>query len=128
MLLVQVDRYPEGREAVLAAERLNPRDPSAALFPSHLAISYYFERNYPCAVAAARNVITRFPNYPIAHRFLAASLGQLGQADEAREALQRAMQVSRPAFMRLVHNRPSWIRPANYEHLLEGLRKAGWEG
>jgi tetratricopeptide (TPR) repeat protein len=76
MLLVQVGRYSEGREAVRAAERLNPRDPSAALFPAHLAISYYFERNYPCAVATARNVLARYPNYPIAHRFLAASLGQ----------------------------------------------------
>jgi adenylate cyclase len=128
MLLVQVGHYSDGREAVRAAERLNPRDPSAALFPSHFAISYYFEHNYPCAVATARDVITRYPNYPIAHRFLAASLGQLGQSVEACEALQRALQVSRPAFMRLVHRRPPWVRPANYAHLLEGLRKAGWEG
>ena len=60
MLFVQVVRYSEGREAVRAAECLNPRDPSAALFPAHLAISYYFERNYPCAVATARNALARY--------------------------------------------------------------------
>jgi adenylate cyclase len=27
-----------------------------------------------------------------------------------------------------VYQRAPWIRPEDYEHLLEGLRKAGWEG
>jgi adenylate cyclase len=125
MLLIQLDRYPDGRAALLAAERLNPRDPSGALFPSHFAISYYYERDYVRAITAAKNVIARYPDHPIAYRFLAASLGQLGQTEEAHEALQTAMQGS---FARFVRNRPPWVRPANYEHVIEGLRKAGWHG
>jgi adenylate cyclase len=127
-MLVQLGRCPEGRAALLAAERLNPHDPSAALFPTHLAISYYYERDYARAVAAAKNVIARYPRYPHVHRWLAAALGQLGPADEAHEALGKAIEVLRDAFMAFVRNSPPWFLPANYDHMLEGLRKAGWEG
>jgi adenylate cyclase len=27
-----------------------------------------------------------------------------------------------------VHNRAPWFRPEDHAHLIEGLRKAGWEG
>jgi adenylate cyclase len=27
-----------------------------------------------------------------------------------------------------VHNRVPWFRPEDHAHLVEGLRKAGWEG
>ena len=54
MILVQLGRCSEGRAALLAAEQLNPRDPSAAVFPTHFAISHYYERDYASAVAAAK--------------------------------------------------------------------------
>ena len=128
MILVQLDRCSEGRTALLTAEQLNPRDPSAAVFPTHFAISHYYERDYASAVAAAKEVIERYPNDPRAYRWLAAALGQLGQFPEAREALHQATQVSRDAFLRYVRSRPPWFLPQNYEHMLDGLRKAGWQG
>jgi adenylate cyclase len=128
MILVQLDRCSEGRAALLAAEQLNPRDPSAAVFPTHFAISYYYERDYASAVAAAKEVIERYPNDPRAYRWLAAAFGQLGQFSEAREALQQATEVSRDAFLRYVRSRPPWFLPENYEHMMDGLRKAGWQG
>jgi hypothetical protein len=93
-----------------------------------LQISYYYDRDYARAVAAARDVMARYPRYPYVHRWLAAALGQSGSADEAHEALDKAIEGSRDAFMAFVHSRPSWIRPANYDQMIEGLRKAGWEG
>ena len=128
MILVQLDRCSEGRAALLAAEQLNPRDPSAAVFPTHFAISYYYERDYASAVAAAKEVIERYPNDPRAYRWLAAAFGQFGQFSEAREALQQATEVSRDAFLRYVRSRPPWFLPENYEHMMDGLRKAGWQG
>ena len=127
MILVQLDRCSEGRAALLAAEQLNPRDPSAAVFPTHFAISHYYERDYASAVAAAKEVIERYPNDPRAYRWLAAALGQLGQFAEAREALHQAEEVSRDAFLRYVRSRPPWFLPENYEHMMDGLRKAGWQ-
>jgi adenylate cyclase len=32
-----------------------------------------------------------------------------------------------PAFSMYVHNRVPWFRPEDHAHLLDGLRKAGWE-
>jgi adenylate cyclase len=126
MILVQLGRCIEGREALLTAERLNPRDPTAALFPSHFATSYYYERNYALAATSAKAVVERYPNDPRAYRWLAAALGQLGRADEARDALNKAIQVSPDAFTRYVLNRPPHYLPQNHDHLLEGLRMAGW--
>ena len=127
MILVQQGRYSEGRAALFLAEQLNPRDPSAAVFPTHFAISHYYERDYGSAASAAKAMVERYPNDPRAYRWLAASLGQLGKVEEAREALRQAMQVSGEAFMRYVRSRPPWFLPANYEHMMEGLcgRPAG---
>jgi adenylate cyclase len=59
---------------------------------------------------------------------LAATLGQLGHLEEAHAALQRAMSISPAVFELYVSARPLWLRPEDYEHMLEGLRKAGWQG
>jgi adenylate cyclase len=56
-----------------------------------------------------------------------ASLGQLGQTDEAHEALHTAMTTDPKDFDRFVRNRVPWHRPEDYEHMLDGLRKAGWQ-
>ena len=55
-------------------------------------------------------------------------LGQLGRAAEAREWLEKAISFSPAAFKMYVHNRVPWFRPEDHAHLVEGLRKAGWEG
>jgi len=127
IILVQLGRSSEGREALLMAEQLNPRDPSAALFPTHLVIADYYDAEYARAATLAKIVIERYPGYPLAYRWLAAALGQLGRTGEARLALKTAIQVSPEAFMRYVRSRPSWFLPSNHEHMLDGLRKAGWQ-
>jgi adenylate cyclase len=128
VLLVFGGRPAEGRDALLRAQRLSPHDLSGALFPNHEVIAYYFERQYAAAEAAARRLISRYPNYPLAHRWLAAALGQLGRADEARAALQTAIAISTTSFDAYVRRCPPWFRPGDHEHMLEGLRKAGWQG
>jgi adenylate cyclase len=59
---------------------------------------------------------------------LAASLGQLGLTEAATDALQTALSLSSRTFELQVGSRPPWIRPEDHEHLLDGLRKAGWQG
>ena len=121
-------RPVEGRKALLTGLRLNPHDPRGGGKLNEVAISYYFERDYAGAIEAARRAIVRFPENPLPYRWLAAALGQIGQSEEAQDALHRAMSISPRAFENYVQDRVPWHRPQDYEHMLEGLRKAGWQG
>jgi adenylate cyclase len=118
----------EGRELVLRAQRLSPHDPSGGLFPNVIALSFYFERDYAQTVASGRRVVSRYPNWHLTYRWLAAALGQLGRSEEAHEALQKALSAAPSAIARYTTNRPPWFRPEDHEHMLDGLRKAGWQG
>jgi len=80
------------------------------------------------AVEAARRLIRSFPEFPAAHRNLAAALGQLGHIAEVKEALDKAITLAPASFDMYVRNRVPWHRPEDHAHLLEGLRKAGWHG
>ncbi|MEA2742763.1 MAG: adenylate cyclase [Acetobacteraceae bacterium] len=122
------DGHPsESREPLMAALRLDPRGPLTSHFMMLIIISYYFERAYSSAVEAAMRMIARYPELPQPYRYLAAALGQIGRDDEARESLLKAM-ASPEAFQGYVGSCPPWYRSEDYEHMLDGLRKAGWQG
>jgi len=125
--LLLFDGQPaEGRSFLLKALRLNPRDPRGAARWNQVVISYYYERDYGGAVEASRRLLGRYPDFPLTYRWLAASLGQLGRLDEARQALAQAMTITPKAFDLFVRSRVPWHRQEDYDHMLEGLRKAGW--
>jgi adenylate cyclase len=128
LLLAWSGRGSEAREYLRTALRLNPRDPRNALFMHQIETSYYFEHDYENAVEASRRAIAAYPGYPQPYRWLAAALGQQGRTSEARGALHEAVSISPQGFDRYVRKRPPWFRPEEHEHLLDGLRKAGWEG
>jgi adenylate cyclase len=108
--------------------RLDPRGPNLALRLFHVAIGCYFSRAYEDAVAAANNAIRAFPEWPQSYRFRAAALGQLGRTEEAKVALEKSIAVAPAAFDLYVRGRPPWYRSEDHAHMLDGLRKAGWEG
>jgi anti-sigma factor RsiW len=62
------------------------------------------------------------------YRVLAAALGQMGRTAEAKKALEKAIAIAAAQFDSLVRWRPPGLRPEDYAHMLEGLRKAGWPG
>jgi adenylate cyclase len=125
LTLVSLGHRSDGRAALLKAMRLNPRD---RIFPCWIAVSHYYDANYDSAVTMANTAIERYPDYPIIYKWLAAALGQLGRLDEARAALRHAIEVSPKSFELLVRSRLPYFRPEDYEHMLDGLRKAGWHG
>ena len=133
-LLIFNGQSVEGRNALLAGLRLDPRNTDRNISRLLLiAVSHYQERDYVGAAEAARRAIARYPiaRYPnnvMPHRWLAAALGQLGRTSEAREALDTAMTADPKAFDLFVRGRVPWHRPEDYEHMLDGLRKAGWRG
>ena len=126
--LVFSGRASEGRVAIQTALRLSPRDPFSWVALMLLAISHYLEKDYLAAAEVAQRTIRAHPTFPLPYRWLAAAFGQLGRSDEAYDALHKAIEVSPQSFEFYVRSRPPWHRPEDHELMLDGLRKAGWQG
>ena len=118
----------KGRTALENSIRLDPRNPNMTLRLLDVTISYYLSREYDAAVEAAKRAIRSYPDYSNMYRWLAAALGQTGRIEEAKEALAKAIAMAPTAFDMFVSRRVPWHRPEDYAHMLDGLRKAGWDG
>jgi adenylate cyclase len=120
-------RPKEGLAALETSIRLDPHDPLLPSRLNRLALGRYFSGQYEAAVEAAKRAIRLNPDYPMPHRWLAAALGQIGRTEEAKEALGKAIAIAPASFDMHVRSRVPWMRPEDHDHMLEGLRKAGWE-
>ena len=119
----------EPREARASLSLALELDPRAFQYARHqIGISFYFERDYERAVDVLRDMIADNPTFPTTYRWLAAAFGQLGRKDEAGEALKSAIERGSESFSRYTQQRPPWFQPDDFEHMLEGLCKAGWRG
>ncbi len=105
------------------AMRLNPYYPFYYL--QYQGQAYLIMGRYDAALETLQRTINRNPEALTAHVYIAASYGLLGQAEQARQALDEVLRLY-PDFSR------SWVgtfmpykREADSERLLEGLRKAG---
>jgi TolB-like protein/Tfp pilus assembly protein PilF len=126
--LVYTGRTKEGRDEALVALRINPRDPASTMAAAIIVAAYYFDRDYAAAIEQARRCLATNPGNAMPRRYLVAALGQLGRRDEAAAEL-RAFIAKAPAVLdATVRHRPPYVPPACHEHLLDGLRKAGWQG
>jgi adenylate cyclase len=123
--LIYSGRPKEGLDPLEKYLRLDPRDPFLGIVGLQVAVGHYFCREYEAAVEAAQRVIRSYPDYPLPYRWLAAALGQLDRTDEARDALEKASPASLDMY---ASKRVPWMRPEDHAHMLEGLRKAGWQG
>ncbi len=114
------------REGIVSIETsigLDPHDPMLPSRLNHVALGFYFCREYEAAVEAAKRAIRLNPDYPPPYRWLAAGLGQIGRIEEAKEALDKVSPASLDMYVR---GRVPWMRPEDHAHMLDGLRKAGW--
>jgi adenylate cyclase len=127
-LLVFTGRFQQGRDVLWTYLRRSPHDVWRAPAMTQIVFSYYHERNYQEALAKARQAIEDTPGHALQYRWAATALGQLGRLPEAKAMLLKAQEVSRTAFDYFVNARPPWVRPEYHEHMLDGLRKAGWQG
>jgi adenylate cyclase len=117
------------REALISLQTAIRVDPSDALVASRLvnmAAGHYFCGEYESALDAAKRAVRSNPDYPATYRWLAAILGQLGRIGEAAEALRQASATT--SFDVYVRDGVPWMRPEDHAHMVEGLRKAGWNG
>ena len=126
--LIFSGRPKEGLAALERSIRLDPRHPRSAVRLNQMALGLYFLQEYAAAADVAKRAIRSYPDFPNPYRWLAASLGQLGRTEDAKDALEKAIAVLPAAFEMSVRSRVPWMRPEDHAHMLEGLRKAGWRG
>ncbi len=125
LALTWVGRPEEAISWIKKAARLNPYYPD--WYPGVLGFAYYMAGHYEEATASLTEAINRSPKALWMRAHLAASYGQLGRDEEAREAAAGILEIN-PEFS---INRwakgfgLSFKNPADVEHHLDGLRKAG---
>ena len=118
-------RYSEAIAALRQAMQTSPHDPLTWAWMLWLTCTEFYSGDDEAALLSAERLIRFRPDKPHAYRLRVASLGHLGRTDEASLALQEAKtRLSSPHLYG--GGRPPWVRPVDYERVLEGLRKAGW--
>jgi len=126
--LVHSGKPKEGIVSLETGIRLDPLAPRMATRLAQTATGHYFSREYEKVVEVATRTIRSYPNFPNPYRWLAAALGQLDRPEEARQALEKYVALAPAGLDMYARKRPAFFRPVDYELLVEGLRKAGWEG
>jgi adenylate cyclase len=122
----RMGRTDEGISLMEDALRLNPDAPNLRHINAFLARACINARRYEDAVEWARKAIHLRSDLAHAHCLMAVALAHLGRSEEARAALDECRRVQPDFFDSAVELRPYEDRAAN-EHLLDGLRKAGWQ-
>jgi adenylate cyclase len=116
----------EGRDLIRQYLKWSPRSPNASIRINQLATSLYLEGDYENALREVLSVIRQFPQNTIPYRTLAATLGQLGKTREARDALKTFLEAGPFAVEKWIRQGPPWMKPSDHQHIVAGLRKAGW--
>jgi len=107
-----------------AQMRLDPFHPH--FVPLMIGVAHYLLKQYEEAQRWLREASGRAPNHQYGHAFLAATYAQLGEPDGARSEAAEVMRLN-PNYtiggtQRQVSN---FKRLEDFEHVVDGLRKAG---
>ena len=107
------------------AIKLSPNDPLLWTFYVNNASAYYQLKNYELSEqwagkAARENEREYWPKL-----FRAAALAQLDKIDEARTAVSKALALKPEFSLSFVAQSLPGYNQDYFEHLVEGLRKAG---
>jgi adenylate cyclase len=131
VLLGQMCLYAGRPEETIAqAEqgiRLSPSDPRLFIWLPALAGAHYQLRHYAEAIEAGRRSWSLNRNWPHGLRYVVAGLAQLGRIEEAQAALAELKQMDSNLDSSAGILRRVYPDPAAVDHILDGLRKAGFE-
>jgi adenylate cyclase len=127
--LVDSGQHTAGVHSLRTYLRLAPRDHWNYSALNHIAQANYLAGDYASAVEMARQAFEANPKSPRSYRWHAAALGQLDRTAEAQEIMRMAAAAIAPqTFEEYACRRMPWLRETDHCHMLEGLRKAGWQG
>ncbi len=127
-LLAYAGRPEEAIPVVEKAIRLSPADPRLFITLPALACAHYQLRHYEQAVEIGRRSWTLNRNWPTGLTYVVAGFAQLGRMAEARAALtiyKELRRIDLASWEGLV--RRLFKDSAAADHLVDGLRKAGFE-
>ena len=116
----------EGIPYLEKSVRLDPRSPNRHHRMAVLARAFLNNRDYQAAANWARKSV-HWKADARSYLFLASSLGHLHELDEARSALEECDRLH-PGFANQWTSRKEYRNDEDNEHIIAGLRKAGWDG
>ncbi len=125
LALCYCGRWQEAHQAAQGAIRLSPRDPASAIYYGIAAYAQFVGRNYPEAIALAREAIRQRGDLTGAYRVLTVAAGMAGAAELATTAVQELRRVQPNISLAWVANQLPWKLDSDREHYLEGFRRAG---
>jgi TolB-like protein len=120
--LAFMGEFERGVELSRRAQELNPLHPGWYYF-SFARLDYH-QRDYEGTIRWVEKI--GLPHFYWTHLLDAAAKGQLGRPD-AGKALSRILEI-KPKFSAHLELRKWNAAPQDLDHILEGLRKAGWNG
>ncbi|MEE9586698.1 MAG: adenylate/guanylate cyclase domain-containing protein [Hyphomicrobiaceae bacterium] len=110
------------------ALRLDPSDPLISHTLAALGLSHFLLRKFEDSILFAGKALRADPGNVRAHHRLVASLGHLGRIEEASAALRELLRWQPDFSKGYIDAAYPFKNPEHHDLILEGLRKAGWEG
>ncbi len=125
IFLSQTGKADESIACFMRAMRLNPYYPGFYLW--NLGCAYYNAKRYSEALIPLKEFVGRHPEFMRPRRALAATYAQLGRIDDARTLVDEILTVEPAASLRQERDvtLPQYKYLHDFDHWLEGLRKAG---
>jgi len=117
-------------EAIIQAERgirLSPSDPRLSLWLPALAGAHYCLGNYDQAIEIGRRSWTLNRNWPAGLRYVVAGLAELGRVEEAQAPLAELRRLNANLAFVEGNLQRLFTDRATVDHIIGGLRKAGFE-
>jgi len=129
ILAVALTYMGKQREALEALQMVMRLDPHYRDNYLHFQAQAYFHlEEYEKAADILRRRLVRKPDSDISLALLASAYGHLGKLDESREAWARLLQVNPDYSLEDRRKLLPYKNPADFEQILEGLRKSGIVG
>lgn len=123
--LMQAGEHEKASISFLRSISLNPNSNDNYTVQSMLAYVHYLMARYEAALAWANQSELSNPNFAQVYGVKAAALAQLDRWEEASAALHKFMRHFPDGTASRLRTNYRWKDPADIEHLLDGLRKAG---
>jgi tetratricopeptide (TPR) repeat protein len=121
---IMLGEHQSAIERFERALRLSPRDPTVFHMRTGIAYASLLAGHYNTASLVARDAL-RGQTWLGGLRILAASKALAGQLDEAREAIDRLLEIDPALRISNLKDRISPLQPEDFTKYADGLRKAG---
>jgi DNA-binding SARP family transcriptional activator/TolB-like protein len=120
-----IGRHARAIERISRAHQLSPHDPYAFLFDTALMMPHFLRGEFDIAWTLGRRAVELNPRFTSTYMGYLATLGQLGQADEAARVRARLLALEPGFSIKKALERSPMTREADRDLYAQGLRGAG---